>query len=180
MQDRCLGERYRLGMPDLRCEQCGERFWQGRGRPARRCPPCREGDRYGPVHQALRADASSWYGTPCTRCSLTLLPGQPIEPDHRDGGGPHDYAGFAHASCNHRAGASNGNRMRAAAYRAMRGRGPATRVSSTAVESNGGTAGVEVAEPLPARLDPLHQCAPSGCHPSVGGPCGCGRHSRAW
>jgi hypothetical protein len=166
------------------CQTCGQGFEQfGRGRPAKRCHDCRQGDRYGPTHQALRADASSWYGTACTRCGVVMLPEHgPIEPDHRDGGGPTDYAGFAHASCNHRAGASNGNRMRAAAYRATRGL-PApvgAKAASNGVAYTQPTAEVET-EPLPPWLDPLHQCAPSGCHADgVGSPCRCGRHSRVW
>jgi hypothetical protein len=166
------------------CEQCGTSFEQfGRGRPAKRCHECRSADRYGAVHQQLREQAPSAYGLPCTRCGLTMLPEHgPIEPDHRDGGGPHDYAGYAHASCNHRAGASNGNRMRAAAYRAMRGLPAPAAVQKTAAAENSppDAAPVEV-KVLPPRLDPFHQCAPSGCHDGgVGSPCRCGRHSRVW
>lgn len=108
-------------MPNLVCESCGEGFWQGRGRPARRCGRCRGGDRYGAAHQALRARSHEAVGQLCTRCRTPILHGQAVEPDHLDGGGPNDYAGWAHASCNHRAGAARGNRMRAAAYRALQG-----------------------------------------------------------
>jgi hypothetical protein len=102
------------------CESCGERFYQYRGRPAKRCPDCRGGDRYGAAHQAMRSTAEQAYGQRCTRCRKLLEVGQPLEPDHLDGGGPSDYAGWAHASCNHRAGAARGNRLRAQAYRALR------------------------------------------------------------
>jgi hypothetical protein len=102
------------------CEVCGEGFWQGRGRPAKRCPRCRNSDRYGPTHRAMKA-AGPTYGAACTRCGRVLLPGQAVEPDHLDGGGPQDYAGWAHAGCNHSAGAARGNQLRAAAYRAARG-----------------------------------------------------------
>jgi hypothetical protein len=111
----------KVAMPNRTCEGCGEGFWQGQGRPARRCPRCRQGDRYGPAHQALKANSDQAYGQPCTRCSQPMLAGQLVEPDHLDGGGPTDYAGWAHASCNHSAGAAYGNRMRAAAYRAAKG-----------------------------------------------------------
>ena len=103
------------------CESCGEGFWQGRGRPARRCPPCRSGDRYGAVHRAVRATSAEAVGQLCTGCQQLILAGQAVEPDHLDGGGPHDYAGWAHSSCNHRAGAARGNRLRAQAYRALQG-----------------------------------------------------------
>jgi hypothetical protein len=104
------------------CEACGESFWQGRGRPAKRCPPCREqghSGRYGARHRAIKA-AGPGYETSCTRCQRPILAGQPAEPDHRDGGGPQDYDGWAHASCNHSAGASRGNRLRAQAYRQLK------------------------------------------------------------
>jgi hypothetical protein len=116
-------------MPDLQCEVCGEGFWRGRGRPAHRCPRCRGTARYGPQHRQLRAaTVGQAYGKPCARCGLPMLAGQPVQLDHADGGGPNKYVGYSHRSCNARAGAVNGNRARAAAYRAMKGtkNGPGT------------------------------------------------------
>jgi hypothetical protein len=52
---------------------------------------------------------------------LPILEGQPASPDHVDGGGPTDYGGWAHEGCNLSAGASYGNKLRAAAYRAAVG-----------------------------------------------------------
>jgi hypothetical protein len=69
----------------------------------------------------MREAAPSAYGQPCTRCGKVMEPGQPISPDHLDGGGPQDCAGYAHVSCNVSAGVSRGNAMRAAAYRAAKG-----------------------------------------------------------
>ena len=98
-------------MPIRTCEVCGGQFTQGRGRPARRCP---EHQRYGGQHQTIRAagiDAA--FGTPCTRCGKPLMLGQEVHLDHRDSGP--GYRGFSHASCNMRAGAVKGNKMRARA-----------------------------------------------------------------
>jgi hypothetical protein len=97
-------------MPVRRCEACGRSFEQGMGRPARFCPEHREGGgRYGGEHRKLAAATkdSAW-GTPCTRCGRTMLPGQEIHLDHADGGGPADYRGWSHAYCN----VAAGNRMR--------------------------------------------------------------------
>ena len=50
------------------------------------------------------------YGKACTRCGLIMYPGQALDLDHtdnRDG-----YLGFAHRSCNRRAGARKGNALR--------------------------------------------------------------------
>jgi hypothetical protein len=103
------------------CEACGEGFWQGRGRPAKRCPPCREGDRYGPRHRATRAETVPLaYGKPCARCGKPMLPGQNVQLDHDDQD-PGRYIGYSHQRCNASAGASRGNAMRAAAYRAAKG-----------------------------------------------------------
>jgi hypothetical protein len=109
-------------MPDLICENCGTSFWQGQGRPAKRCGRCRGGHQelYGSTHRAIKA-AGPTYGQPCTRCGQPLLPGQASSPDHLDGGGPTDYAGWAHDGCNLSAGAAYGNALRAAAYRAAKG-----------------------------------------------------------
>jgi hypothetical protein len=101
-------------MPVRTCEACGKSFTQSRGRPARYCPQHRNGaGKYGVDHQRLRAAAigQAW-GLPCTRCGLPLVQGQEIHLDHRDGGGPGDYRGWSHASCNMAAGAAKGNRMR--------------------------------------------------------------------
>lgn len=159
------------------CEACGESFHQARGRPAKRCGRCRESDRYGPLHQALRANPGQAVGRPCSRCGGTILEGQAVSPDHVDGGGPHDYRGWAHQRCNVSAGASYGNQLRAAAYRATRG---LLSPPPAAIAGNGGAVVTEAQEPLPLRLDPAHYCEEGGCHPVIGGPCACGRHSRAW
>ena len=101
-------------MPAKSCELCGAGFSQGRGRPSRRCPSCREGGgRYGGEHRKLAAATkeAAW-GTPCARCRRPMLPGTEIHLDHADGGGPADYAGWSHASCNESAGAKLGNAMR--------------------------------------------------------------------
>jgi len=66
---------------------------------------------YGGRHQRLRArllpDA---YGQPCTRCGQPLQIGQAIDLDHTDDRA--GYAGFAHRSCNRRAGAIKRNRAK--------------------------------------------------------------------
>jgi hypothetical protein len=95
-------------MPVKRCEVCGSGFSQGRGRPSKRCPACRDGGgRYGGQHRKLRAAGiDQAYGQPCIRCGRELVPGQPIHLDHLDGGGPADYAGgdparsWSHSYCN--------------------------------------------------------------------------------
>jgi hypothetical protein len=149
-------------VPDRVCEGCGEQFRQGQGRPARRCGRCRGGDRYGAAHQALKENSDQAIGQLCSRCREPMLAGQVVEPDHVDGGGPTDYAGWAHASCNHSAGASYGNRLRARAYRVAKGLAMPMAAS----------AGARV-------LVDDHACADAGCHvdPAV---CVCGRHSRGW
>ena len=110
-------------------------------------------------------------GKLCVRCRQVMLPGQAVQLDHADNGDPNAYVGYSHARCNASAGAARGNRMRAAAYRAMRSGGTYTPPSSTAVV---------VREPPPdsptchrtreevkASVDPL--------------PCVCGRTvSRCW
>ena len=102
------------------CRSCGESFYQYRGRPAQRCKPCRDGDRYGPAHRAFRAGTvAQAVGKLCARCRLPMLEGQPVQLDHADDG--QGYIGYSHRSCNARAGAINGNRARAAAYRAAKG-----------------------------------------------------------
>jgi hypothetical protein len=102
------------------CESCGDSFWQGRGRPAKRCKPCRGGDRYGAAHRAFRAGTvDQAVGKPCVRCHQVMLEGQAVQLGHADSG--QGYIGYSHRSCNARAGAVNGNRARAAAYRAAKG-----------------------------------------------------------
>jgi hypothetical protein len=130
-------------MPDRTCESCGEGFWQGRGRAARRCPPCRGGDRYGAEHRATRAaTVDQAVGQRCARCQTTILEGQPVDLDHADNG--HGYLGYSHRRCNARAGAIAGNKARAQAYRAMRGMAPPP-------AANGSAAAVVVREPPPER-----------------------------
>jgi hypothetical protein len=108
-------------VPDLICESCGTRFWQYRGRPAKRCGPCRGEDRYGPTHRATRAaTVNEAIGHLCARCQRVMLPGQAVELDHDDQD-PTKYVGYSHSSCNRSAGASRGNAMRAAAYRQAKG-----------------------------------------------------------
>jgi hypothetical protein len=102
------------------CEVCGEGFWQGRGRPDKRCKQCRGADRYGPDHRAFRAGTvAQAVGKPCARCQLPMLEGQAVQLDHADNG--QGYIGYSHRSCNARAGAIASNRARAAAYRAAKG-----------------------------------------------------------
>jgi predicted nucleic acid-binding Zn-ribbon protein len=103
-------------MPVRVCETCGKSFSQGRGRPARWCPEHRNGGgKYGGEHAKLRAaTVGQAWGTACTRCGRVLEWGQAIQLDHVDGGGPSDYRGYSHASCNQAAGARKVNRMRAA------------------------------------------------------------------
>jgi len=96
-----------------RCEACGAAFVQGRGRPSKFCPAHRRGGgRYGGAHKKLVATTRDQaYGGPCCRCGRVLAYGQEIHLDHLDGGGPGDYLGWSHASCNIAA-AGRGNRMR--------------------------------------------------------------------
>jgi hypothetical protein len=49
-----------------------------------------------------------------------MQPGQVVQLDHADDGSGR-YLGYSHQRCNASAGAARGNRMRAAAYRALRG-----------------------------------------------------------
>jgi hypothetical protein len=149
-------------VPNRVCEGCGEGFWQGQGRPARRCGRCRGSDRYGPAHQELRAATiDQAVGQPCARCRQPMLAGQVVHLDHADDGSG-EYLGYSHASCNASAGASLGNKARAQAYRLARGLAMPMATS----------AGARV-------LVDDHACADAGCHvdPAV---CACGRHSRGW
>ena len=177
-----------MGLPTKSCDVCGESFWQGRGRPSRYCPPCRaEVSRYGSAHQAVRAATiEGAVGTPCARCKVPIMEGQQVHLDHRDGG--NGYLGFSHARCNVSAGASRGNSMRAAIYRAVR-------AGLSGEELAKVVASVTVAEgppPPPPKLgadgqvltppgEVGHQCDPYGCHPGEpGSPCLCGSHSCVW
>ena len=105
-------------MPDRTCEECATTFYQHRGRPARRCPDCRPADRYGASHRAAREALGDVTGTACARCGRPIGAGESWDLDHDEHGG---YLGPSHASHNRSAGASKGNRLRAAAYRRMNG-----------------------------------------------------------
>lgn len=82
-------------------------------------PRRNRGDRYGNEHRRAR-DAMLPYavGQPCTRCGVPIMPGDRVDLDHADNiesvsefyGSV--YSGFAHASCNRRAGAIKGNKKR--------------------------------------------------------------------
>ncbi len=53
--------------------------------------------KYAGKHQAMRRAGLQYaYGTACVRCGRVMLPGQPLDLDHRDDG--NGWAGFAHAS----------------------------------------------------------------------------------
>lgn len=66
---------------------------------------------YGWRHQKLRKLLlPTAYGKPCTRCGLPLVKGQALDLDHTDDRS--GYSGFAHRSCNRRAGARKGNAKR--------------------------------------------------------------------
>jgi DNA-directed RNA polymerase subunit RPC12/RpoP len=106
-------------MPNLVCKRCGETFFQERGRPARRCPPCREETAtYGREHRELRAEVAPFaIGTACARC------GRPItdddwQLDHRDDGG--GYLGPSHKRCNAKAGAIKLIQQKERAYKLVR------------------------------------------------------------
>lgn len=62
---------------------------------------------YGSAHQTLRANLlPQAYGKPCTRCGKPMLKGQALHLDHNDT--RTGYLGFAHATCNRKAGARKG------------------------------------------------------------------------
>ena len=109
-------------MPYRTCGTCGGSFWQGLGRPAKRCPTCRgetTPQRYGSAHQKLRAaTVDQAAGGLCVRCHEPIRAGDAVDLDHADDG--NGCLGYSHRSCNARAGAVNGNRARAAAYRAAK------------------------------------------------------------
>ena len=102
-------------MPIRTCAACGKQFQQGRGRPARWCPEHRNGGgKYGGEHAKLRAAmVGQAPGSACIRCGRVIEWGEPVHLDHLDGGGPGDYRGWSHASCNLAAGARKLARMRA-------------------------------------------------------------------
>jgi hypothetical protein len=137
----------------------------GRGQRGRF--PAAKPARYGRDHQRLRANRNQAVGSACSRCGQLILAGQEVSPDHVDGGGPTEYRGWSHVRCNLSAGATYGNRLRAAAYRRARGL-PEPLAAKTA--SNGAAAAVVAAS---------HDCVATGCHVDRGR-CGCGRHSRGW
>jgi hypothetical protein len=59
--------------------------------------------RYGGTHQATRRAMLPYAaGSLCCRCGRPILPGQPVDLDHRDDGV--GYRGLAHARCNRQAG----------------------------------------------------------------------------
>ena len=102
------------------CRVCGARFWQGRGRSAKRCERCRGGERYGSAHRQLReSTVAQAVGKPCARCREPIRAGDAVDLDHADDGSG-TYLGYSHRRCNSSAGASRGNRLRAAAYRAVK------------------------------------------------------------
>jgi hypothetical protein len=153
------------------CEVCGERFYQYRGRPAKRCSDCRGGDRYGSAHRAMRAaTVDQAVGRLCVRCQQPMLEGQAVQLDHADNGDPNAYVGYSHRSCNARAGAVAGNKARAAAYRAAKGLPAQVTVSASA--NGAGLARARVATDD-------HDCVSDGCHAEMA-VCACRRHSRPW
>jgi hypothetical protein len=124
----------------------------------------------------MRAGMEQAYGQRCTRCRQLMNPGQLLEPDHLDGGGPTDYAGWAHASCNHSAGASRGNALRAAAYRALKGA-----IVGQAVAANGTAPAAPAAPAEPRRCQRTREEITAEAQTTGKGlPCVCGGHSRCW
>jgi hypothetical protein len=99
-----------------------------------------------------------------------MLEGQAVQLDHADDGSGR-YLGYSHRHCNASAGASRGNRMRAAAYRAAKGLPPPNGIVSTTVKEN----------PPPA--EPECQRLPEAITTAAPAPlaCICGRRSsRCW
>lgn len=106
------------------CVKCAKWFTlrPGRGRPAKKCPDCRE--RYGSHHKSLAAETrDEAVGAICPRCNIRIEVGEPVDLDHADDNSG-EYLGWSHRSCNRSAGAARGNRLRAAAARAAQGRPP--------------------------------------------------------
>lgn len=59
--------------------------------------------RYGRAHRARRAhwkEAVAAGRVPCANCGELITPGQPWDLGHTPGGGPRDYRGPEHATCN--------------------------------------------------------------------------------
>ncbi len=106
-------------MPNLVCKRCGETFFQHRGRPARRCPPCREETaQYGEAHRELRQEIAPFaVGMACVRCG-NQIEDDDWELDHRDDGG--GYLGPAHKRCNAKAGALKLIQQKERAYRIVK------------------------------------------------------------
>lgn len=68
--------------------------------------------RYGGLHQALRKRMLPLaVGSACTRCGRVIAPGEAIDLDHADGRDD-AWTGWAHASCNRRAGQLRGQELR--------------------------------------------------------------------
>jgi hypothetical protein len=159
------------------CEVCGKGFYQYRGRPAKRCPSCRAGDRYGASHRAFRAaTVDQAVGKPCVRCQQVMLEGQPVQLDHADDGSGR-YLGYSHRSCNASAGASRGNAMRAAAYRAAMG----LPIRPTAA-ANGARVAARPPLPEPPKCQRTREEITAEAQTTrMGLPCICGRPaSRCW
>lgn len=63
---------------------------------------------YGNEHKRMRAALlPTMPGSPCTRCGVTLNEGDQVDLDHTDDRS--GYNGWAHSSCNRRAGANKRN-----------------------------------------------------------------------
>jgi hypothetical protein len=106
-------------MPDRECQDCGASFYQHLGRPAKRCVGCRGKHGAPDFRRASSSEnRAAAVGEACYRCGQVMLPGQPLDLDHRDDGAGWDWS---HASCNRAAGAARSNRARAAAYRQAKG-----------------------------------------------------------
>lgn len=70
--------------------------------------------KYAWRHQKLRAELLPYApGSLCARCGQTIKAGQPVDLDHAEDGG---YLGWSHSTCNRRAGAQKGARMRASRF----------------------------------------------------------------
>lgn len=68
----------------------------------------------------LRAAVGATLPRPCTRCGVTIRPGDPWHLDHvvaRVDGGTDDNVGPAHPVCNMRAGQTASRRLRPVPYR---------------------------------------------------------------
>ena len=64
---------------------------------------------YGNGHRRIRKTLLPFaYGTPCVKCGEPMLLGQDLDLDHNDK--RTEYIGFAHSSCNRKAGGKKGIR----------------------------------------------------------------------